>query len=122
MLHSGRICPYSRTLDKAGNVCERKHSSLSQTFVNYDRKTFRNIGARFGNNSPFGQLFEDLGNFGGKGRPKNGNILGNILGNIRFNIYILAFFASATVWATLSKMLGTYFLYFPVTLNITDQK
>ncbi len=85
MLDSGRIGPYFHALDKADNAFQAKHSSFSQTFVNYDRKTFHNIGARFGNNSPIGQIFEDLGNFLGVGTPKNGNILGNMLGNILGN-------------------------------------
>jgi len=35
VLHSGRLRPYSHTLNSAGNSARSKHSNLLRTLVNY---------------------------------------------------------------------------------------
>ncbi len=47
VLHSGRLQPYSQTLDQAGKACKDKHSSIVRPITNYGRKKFDNIGPCF---------------------------------------------------------------------------
>ncbi len=45
MLHSGRLWPYSQTLDYAGKTSQgQTHSSLLQKSVNYGRLKFYDTG------------------------------------------------------------------------------
>ncbi len=50
MLQSGRLQPYSKTLDETGKAYQR-HSSLQLNFVKYERKKLYNIGPRSGTNT-----------------------------------------------------------------------
>ncbi len=44
MLHLGKPWRYQQTFDKVSKACQGQHSNLSQTFINYGRKKFYNIG------------------------------------------------------------------------------
>ncbi len=51
--------PYPQTSDKAGKACRDKHSSFFQSFVNYGRKKFYNIGTwipKFGSIPKFAEI------------------------------------------------------------------